>query len=218
MEKDFSSIFSKKPKIKVCGMRHADNINAIAALNPDFLGFIFYAPSPRFVQDMDPKVLQQLSPKIMKIGVFVNETAENILETVKKYSLNGVQLHGNETPDFCYNFRSAGLLVLKAFQIAEASDFKIMEHYSDTCDYYVFDTKTEAYGGSGRKFDWTLLDKYRHETPFLLSGGLSKDDANEILEIKHPQFAGVDINSKFEISPGLKNADWVSAFVAEIRK
>ena len=204
-------------KIKICGMKYPSNIWDVAALHPDFIGFIFYPKSPRFAEPLDIATLTALPKTIKKIGVFVNENLENILTIASKYDLDGVQLHGTELVDMCKKLRKAGYLVLKAFPIAEAYNFKVTKAYEGTCDYFLFDTKTDAYGGSGMKFNWRMLDEYVGETPFLLSGGIAADDAEAILKIDHPRLAGIDLNSKFEVSPGLKNVELLKGFIQQLR-
>jgi len=199
-------------------MKYPENIRSIANLQPDFMGFIFYPKSPRYAEPLDLETLQSLPKSIKKIGVFVNESLENILTIVYKYNLDGVQLHGSENVEICSKLKDTGLLVLKAFPIADAYNFNVTKNYEGACDYFLFDTKTEAYGGSGVKFDWRILNEYKGETPFLLSGGIAADDAEAILEIEHPKFAGIDLNSKFEVKPGLKNVELLKGFMKEIRK
>lgn len=198
-------------------MKIPENIKAVADLQPDFMGFIFYPKSPRYAEPLYLTTLNSLPMSIKKIGVFVNEDLENILTIVYKYKLDGVQLHGAENTDICQKLKEAGLIVLKAFPIAEAYNFKVTKKYEGTCDYFLFDTKTDAYGGSGVKFDWQMLDEYKGETPFLLSGGIAPDDAEAILKIEHPKFAGIDLNSKFEVSPGLKNVELLDVFLKQLR-
>ncbi len=199
--------------IKICGMKYPENIRSIADLQPDFMGFIFYPKSPRYAEPLDTDTLKSLPKSIKKIGVFVNLDLENILTIVFKYNLDGVQLHGSENVEICRKLKDTGLLVLKAFPIADAYNFNVTKTYEGACDYFLFDTKTEAYGGSGVKFDWRILNEYRGETPFLLSGGIAADDAEAILKIEHPKFAGIDLNSKFEVSPGLKNVEVLRGFL-----
>ncbi len=203
-------------KIKICGMKYPENIQNIAALQPDMMGFIFYPKSPRFAEPMDIATLRSLPKSIKKIGVFVNENLENILTIATKYDLDGVQLHGAELVDMCKKLRKAGYLVLKAFSIEAAYNFKVTKAYEGACDYFLFDTKTDAYGGSGVKFNWGMLDEYVGDIPFLLSGGIAPDDAKAILKIEHPKFAGIDLNSKFEVSPGLKNVEMLRLFLKEL--
>ncbi len=203
-------------KIKVCGMKYPENIQQVIVLKPDFMGFIFYDKSPRYAEPLDAEFMNSFPRHVLKIGVFVNAALDEILEVVKQYALNGVQLHGNESEELCYTLKSAGLLVLKAFPIAEAGDFDRTEEYEGTCDLYVFDTKTPAHGGSGQKFDWNTLSAYEGQTPFLLSGGIGPDDAAAIKAIDHPGLRGVDLNSRFEVSPGNKDATLLAGFLNEL--
>ncbi len=202
--------------IKICGMKFPSNIFDIADLHPDFMGFIFYPKSPRYAEPLDVEVLNALPKSIKKIGVFVNETLENILTIVFKYKLDGVQLHGNEQVEMCEKLHNTGLIVIKAFPIAEAYNFKVTKIYEGACDYFLFDTKTDAFGGSGLKFDWNMLKEYTGKTPFLLSGGIASNDAESIQNIDHPLFAGIDLNSKFEVKPGLKNVELLNGFLKGI--
>jgi len=204
-------------KIKICGMKFPENIHDVTGLKPDFMGFVFYPKSPRYAEPLDIKTLNSIPKTIKKIGVFVNESLENILTMVYKYKLDGVQMHGSENVEDCRKLKNAGLIVLKAFPIAEAYNFKVTKNYEGACDYFLFDTKTEAYGGSGVKFNWSILDEYKGETPFLISGGIAANDAEAILKIEHPKYVGIDLNSKFEVSPGLKNVELLKQFIAEIK-
>lgn len=203
-------------KTKICGMKNSSNILAVAALKPDFMGFIFYPKSPRNAEPLDKNILDLLPKSIQKIGVFVNETLEIILTTVYKYKLDGVQLHGTEMSAMCKELRNAGFIVIKAFPVAEAYNFVVTKTYEGSCDYFLFDTKTDIFGGSGVKFDWSMLNEYTGKTSFFLSGGIAIDDADAILKINHPMFAGIDLNSRFELSPGLKDIDLLNAFLKNI--
>jgi phosphoribosylanthranilate isomerase len=216
-ETNFNSPLGVRGRIKICGMKIPENVRAVAALQPDFMGFIFYPKSSRFAEPLDVSTLNSLPKSIKKIGVFVNENLENILTIMYKYKLDGVQLHGTELVEMCKELLKAGYVVIKAFPIAEAYNFKVTKPYEGACDYFLFDTKTDAYGGSGVKFNWGMLDEYVGETPFLLSGGIAADDAEAILKIEHPKFAGVDLNSKFEVKPGEKNVELLSGFLKEMR-
>ncbi|MGN6397986.1 MAG: phosphoribosylanthranilate isomerase [Mucilaginibacter sp.] len=191
-------------KIKVCGMRDAENIKALAALAPDYMGFIFYKHSPRFADELPMDVLSGLPATINKVAVFVNEDAGTIRKVIGKYDFDFVQLHGNESPAFCKSLKDEAI-VIKAFGIDKDLDFKQLEKYKNKADLFLFDTKTSAHGGSGLTFDWNILDKYEMETPFFLSGGLSPVNIEEVKNITHPAFYGIDLNSKFETSPGLKD-------------
>ncbi|MDX1829023.1 MAG: phosphoribosylanthranilate isomerase [Lutibacter sp.] len=196
-------------KIKVCGMRDAENIQSLLALKPDFIGFIFYNKSKRFVEGF-PQV--DFPKGIKKVGVFVNENIDVILDKVKKYQLNVVQLHGNETPEYCAKLHYYKLEVIKAFSVDENFNFNSILAYENSCNYFLFDTKGTNYGGNGIKFNWEILQKYRGNVPFLLSGGISKNDVSEIQKIMHSAFEGVDINSGFEIEPALKNINEIKEF------
>jgi len=206
----------KELLIKICGMKYPENIQAVAALHPDFMGFIFYPKSPRYAEPLSPETLDAIPASIKKIGIFVNEDLETILTVVYKYKLNGVQLHGSEMVSMCAQLKEAGLIVIKAFPIAEAINFIPAKRYEGVCDYFLFDTRTDAYGGSGVKFNWAMLDEYSGETPFLLSGGIATDDVEAIRKINHPKFAGIDLNSKFEIRPGEKNVELLRVFLDTI--
>ncbi|HTD97669.1 MAG TPA: phosphoribosylanthranilate isomerase [Mucilaginibacter sp.] len=193
-------------KIKICGLKHPDNIKAVAALAPDYMGFICYAPSPRYAEELQAETLTTLPASIFKTAVFVNENAETIAKLTDTYNFDAIQLHGNEDPEFCDSLRSKAIII-KAFGLDENFDFEQLNEFEDNVDYFLFDTKTVQHGGSGKAFDWSLLDKYSLDIPFFLSGGLSLYNLKEIKLIKHPQFYGVDLNSRFEIEPGLKDVD-----------
>jgi len=193
-------------KIKVCGLKEPGNIKAIAELMPDYMGFICYGPSPRFINNLPIDVLETLPQSINKTGVFVNESAETIENLIDKYGFNTIQLHGNESPDLANSFRNK-VTVIKAFGLNSDFDFEQLKDYTDKVDYFLFDTKTDLHGGSGKTFDWSILDKYKLNIPFFLSGGLSLDNLEEVKNIDHPQFYGVDLNSKFETSPGIKDIE-----------
>jgi phosphoribosylanthranilate isomerase len=214
-------------KIKVCGMRDAENIKSLIALKPDFIGFIFYNKSKRFVSEF-PQI--KFPKAIKKVGVFVNESLEEVLKISKKHQLVFVQLHGNETPEFCqklvnmFTDRSRSekphhselglesFEIIKAFSVDENFNFEQTKPFEKYCKYFLFDAKGTNYGGNGIKFNWEMLQNYKGEVPFLLSGGITKKDANEIKRINHPKFIGVDVNSGFEIEPGLKNIQDIKEF------
>jgi phosphoribosylanthranilate isomerase len=204
--------------VKVCGMCEAENIQEIADLQPDFMGFIFYPRSPRYVARLSKDTLACLPQTIKKVGVFVNEPLDFVRATIEKYSLDVVQFHADETPLQCLQIREEGCLVIKAFSISSVDDFAILEEYEDCCDYFLFDTKSSNYGGSGVKFDWSLLNYYTGTTPFLLSGGIGIEDISLLTQVSHSQFVGVDINSRFEIEPGVKDVELVSQFLNRINK
>lgn len=200
--------------IKVCGMTDGENIRQTEQLGVDFIGFIFYPRSPRFLFEMPT----YLPVRSRRIGVFVNESKDNILMYADRFGLDYIQLHGNESPEFCHNLQAAGMKLIKAFSIATPRDLSSVPAYEGLCQYYLFDTKTPQYGGSGNQFDWTLLNRYTGNTPFLLSGGINQYSATAIRNFHHPRIAGVDINSRFESSPGLKDIGRIQTFIRELRR
>jgi phosphoribosylanthranilate isomerase len=193
-------------KIKVCGLRDPDNVKAITALEPDYMGFIFYDRTPRFVGDIAIEILNDVPSPIIKTAVFVDEDIEHINIIIDKYKFDAIQLHGNEGPEICAEFKGR-IKVIKAFGINEDFDFENLSTYVDHVDYFLFDTKTSIHGGSGETYDWSILDNYKFDIPFFLSGGLSLENLESVKDIDHPQFYGVDLNSRFEISPALKNIE-----------
>lgn len=204
--------------VKVCGMRDAAALADIAALGPDFLGFIFAPKSPRFVGEvLAPEVVRALPPTIWKVGVFVNETTENIIATAHRFGLAAVQLHGHETPVQCEELNEAGLLVLKAFSVGEAVDFAALLPYVPYCDFFLFDTKGAAPGGNGAVFNWNLLQSYNLPVPYFLAGGLGPEHAAELAALRLPGLAGVDLNSSFETAPGVKDARRVGEMLQALR-
>lgn len=204
-------------KIKVCGLRDLDNIEAVELLQPDFMGFILYDKSPRFIGEPNEFYLDKISSNIVKTGVFVNEHEDAISKYIYKYKLDAIQLHGNESPEFCDLFKHE-VQVIKAFGVDEDFEFSQLAPYSENVDYFLFDTKTAAHGGSGKKFDWSILEKYKSDIPFFLSGGLSLDNIEEVKRIDHPMFYGIDLNSRFEISPGLKDTVKLEQAFAAVKK
>jgi len=194
-------------KIKVCGMRDKDNIKSLASLKPDYIGFIFYVHSKRFVRNIDPAVLQQLDQKVKKTGVFVNASAEEVKKEISKYGLQAVQLHGSESPAMCLEIKQEGVEVIKAFGVDEEFDFESLKPYQNAVDFFLFDTKTSAYGGSGKAFNWQVLEKYRLDVPYFLSGGLSVENLKDVKKIKDSRMYALDLNSRFETEPGLKDME-----------
>lgn len=210
-------------KVKVCGMREAQNIQDVMSLSPDYLGFIFYEKSKRYVSQF-PQV--EIPKNIKKVGVFVNESVQTILNLVEENNLIAVQLHGDESVSFCEELiRHSELVsglnnveVIKAFSVDETFDFEKTKAYSKCCQLFIFDTKGKGYGGTGLKYDWDLLKKYKGETPFLLSGGIGPNDVDSVLEFQHDKCIGVDLNSGFEDAPAVKNKEKLQSFVAGLRK
>lgn len=207
-------------KLKVCGMKHPENIKELAKLDIDYMGFIFYEKSPRFAE-----IPVELPDQIQKVGVFVNESIDLILEKVKSFRLKVIQLHGHETLQFCEELnqvlRNSGYLDLKlwkVFSIKSPSDFKGIEDYSFYVDGYLFDTKGQYRGGNGEKFDWRLLEKHNFSKPVMLSGGIGPEDVEQVSQLyRDGLIAGVDINSGFEDEPGLKNINLVNEFLQNLR-
>ncbi len=200
--------------VKVCGMRDADNIRKVEVCGADWMGFIFFSRSPRFVAD----VPDYLPSEQKRVGVFVNAGYEEIKERVGAFGLDAVQLHGKESADLCARLRADGLTVVKAFSLRSVADIQQTDGYAGVCDYFLFDTPTAAYGGSGQMFDWSLLQSYRGSTPFLLSGGLSPDSLDALTAFSHPQWVGIDLNSGFETQPALKDPQALKSFISKFRK
>lgn len=198
--------------VKVCGLKEPENISAVDSLHPDLVGFIFYEKSPRYMATDTLPITNAV-----RTGVFVNESAEKVLEKAVQYRLQVVQLHGSETPENASFLKDKGFRLIKAFNIGEEIDQQKMQAFIPYCDYFLLDTKGQHAGGNGVKFNWELLNSYELETPFLLSGGIRPADAAAIKKIKHPAFAGVDLNSGFEIHPGFKNISLLKEFIHDIR-
>jgi len=198
-----------KKLVKICGMTEGENIRAVEALGADFLGFIFYEKSPRCARTIP----NYLPVKAARVGVFVDAPFEEILAKAETYGLTHIQLHGHETPDFCQQVKEAGFQIIKAFSISEAADLRATDAYAGACDYFLFDTKTPGYGGSGQAFDWSILRHYTGTTPFLLSGGIGPESTAALAEFAHPALIGYDLNSRFELSPGIKNVEALNRFI-----
>jgi phosphoribosylanthranilate isomerase len=205
-------------KIKICGMKHPENILEIAALQPDYLGFIFYEKSPRYVENEIPT----LDKSIQKVGVFVNATLEEIMEKVTTHGLNLVQLHGEESPVLCSSLQQNKLKVIKSFNIDNLFNFNILNEYFNSCDYFLFDTKGTNYGGNGTTFDWRILEKYSLDKPYLLSGGIGPDNISDLKDFFQKNYAkhciAIDGNSQFEIEPGLKNPETLKTFMQNLKQ
>lgn len=194
------------------------NIREIAESKPDFMGFIFYPGSPRYVgEEPDRSLFQNVPSEISPIGVFVNEDPDKILDLALRMGLGLIQLHGKESPDYCSQLKSTGLKIIKVFSMAENFAFEYIKSYIPGCDYFLFDTKTEKPGGSGEKFNWDKLSGYSLDKPFFLSGGIGPEDAGIIKTIRNRGFFAVDVNSRFETAPGVKNATLINTFIDEIK-
>ena len=208
-----------KLKIKICGMREPENIPDVAGLNPDFMGFIFYSESPRYAEkNLDPAILRSMPAAIHKTGVFVNSDFAYISRIVTEYSLDAVQLHGNETAGLCNSLKERDILVIKTFSIPANENFKRCSVFTGCTDYFLFDTSVSGFGGSGQKFNWKELHKYELDHPFFLSGGIGPEDYNTINKIENPSFYGIDLNSRFEIKPGLKDKAVLEKFISDLRQ
>ncbi len=205
-----------KLEIKVCGNTEPKNLEQVCSLAPDYVGFIFYNKSKRFVRNPE-RVKKNIACKAKRVGVFVNESVSYIKQIVCEFNLDLVQLHGNETPEFC---QKVSLIkpVFKAFHVNNNFNFDLLNNYKSSCCKFLFDTSSESYGGSGKKFNWSLLSKYKLDKPFLLSGGIGKNDAEKIKELNHPMLIGLDLNSRFETKPGIKNIEMLSAFIKKVKK
>jgi phosphoribosylanthranilate isomerase len=203
-------------KLKVCGLKHEHNIIEMAQLPIDYMGFIFYKKSPRFVAEHLSFDFARTIPKhIKKIGVFVNEPSYAILNTIAHYDLQMVQLHGDESPELCAELKPY-VKVIKAFQIEDNFDFKQLESFLTVVDYFLFDSPTQNYGGSGISFNWQALKKYNYDIPFILSGGINEEHIEVIKQLNIPQLFAIDINSKFETEPGIKNVEKIKHFILKL--
>lgn len=214
-------------KLKVCGMKYPDNIQQVAALQPDYLGFIFYEKSARQFSEIN---IPEIPKTIKKTGVFVNEDLEVVIEKIQTHNLQAVQLHGNESPEYCNALRHAELVsashnknlkqvqveIIKVFSIKNEFDFEVLKPYEAVCDYFLFDTKGKLPGGNGYTFNWSVLNNYPSTKPFFLSGGIGMDQIESVLSFLKKQESkycyAIDVNSKFEIEPGLKNIELLKEF------
>ena len=230
--------------IKVCGMREPENIRAVSALGIDMIGFVFWPDSPRFVRmissqagiipDYSVERLNKGRGKVeapadevvlpKRVGVFVDDMPQSIVTRVFNYDLDYVQLHGEESRVMIENLRrtlepdiKSGVKIIKALSIGSPEDVSRYKEYEGVVDLFIFDTKCKMVGGSGEQFDWDVLKLYDGQTPFLLSGGIGPDDVERVKSFSHPQFAGVDLNSRFEIEPGLKDVEALRQFIQAIR-
>jgi phosphoribosylanthranilate isomerase len=203
-------------KIKVCGLREEGNIADLYNAGIRTMGFIFYGKSKRFVHKDDRKSLFASIPMdVEKVGVFVNEPLAFVIDTISTYGLDYAQLHGEENRTFCAEVQKYAK-VIKAFRVDESFKFETLNEYQN-CDLLLFDAKGKEYGGNGIKYDWQLLEQYKLKTPFLLSGGIGPDDVDKILAFDHARFIGIDINSGFEIEPGLKDIEKIKSFISYLK-
>lgn len=203
-------------RVKVCGMRDAANILAVLELQPDFMGFIFYEQSPRYVgNDWDASILMQLAHAgIEPVAVLVNKDVQEVEELGEEYGFRTLQLHGSESPDYCQALNEQGFVLIKAFGVDDAFDFGQLAAYEPYCDYFLLDTKTKEHGGSGKTFNWEKLQEYPSTKPFFLSGGIGIEQLGAIQQLTIKPYA-IDLNSRFEIQPGLKNVKSLQVFLNE---
>ena len=197
--------------VKVCGINRKNNLKRIGNLDVDMIGLNFYLGSKRFLNNISITI----NPNVKRVGVFVDPSITELIQYSADAQLDYIQLHGSEGPEFCREAKEI-CPIIKAFGVDENFNFLMLKDY-DMVEYFLFDTKVDTHGGSGKKFNWDKLTEYKGDIPFLLAGGIGPDDANEIKELKHPMFIGVDINSKFEIEPGLKHVPKVDAFVKQLK-
>ena len=214
--------------IKVCGMREPENIRKVSELDIDLMGFIFYPKSPRYVNVLstplentsDSSAACDNKPFPKKVGVFVDEIPQNIAIHVRYYDLDYIQLHGKESCDDIESIKSLltpDIKIIKALSIRNADDVKGWKNYFGKVDFFLFDTQCKTYGGSGAQFDWSVLEGYDGDIPFFLSGGIGPDDAERVMTFNHPMMIGVDLNSRFEISPAMKDVDLLRPFIRKIK-
>jgi phosphoribosylanthranilate isomerase len=208
----------RKLKIKVCGMKYTENIDELLVLQPDYVGFIFYEKSPRYLTTPWAVFSSTFLKGTRKVGVFVDEQVVNILQKSTDLGLEMVQLHGHESPQMCRELRDTGLEVMKAFRVGDNFDFEQLRDYTVGCDYFLFDASGPNPGGNGTRFDWNILQNYTFDVPFFLSGGIDVEHVEEIKGIRHPQLYGIDLNSKFETQPGLKDVARVQQFIEQLRE
>lgn len=200
--------------VKVCGMRDTNNILEVAACGIQWMGFIFYPQSPRYFQETSIEI----PDNIRKVGVFVNADPAAMLSIYSRYKLDYLQLHGNESPELCHQFREKGYKIIKAISVSSKEDIRKIGEYEPAVDYFLFDTRCTGYGGSGQTFDWSVLEYYKGQTPFLLSGGIRIELLPQLLHFHHPQLFGFDLNSGFELAPGFKDATRIQTFINQLKQ
>lgn len=201
---------NKYIKLKVCGLKHKNNVYAAISTGIAYVGFIFYEQSPRYVVGtLYPEDVWFLPDEVEKIGVFVNASVEEITKYAKLYQLDLIQLHGNETPEMCAAIRNQGYSVIKAFGLDDTFDFTQLQSYTKDVDFFLFDTKSPQHGGSGESFNWEMLKAYSHDIPVFIGGGVGVSNLEELLQHDFPFLHAVDMNSRLEIEPGLKDINQV---------
>jgi phosphoribosylanthranilate isomerase len=197
-----------KMKLKVCGMRQSENIQQLLKLEPDFMGFIFFERSKRFAPDLDKELLLGFPETTKKVGVFVNAPIQQVKEKVRQYKLDYVQLHGDESVEYVGELFAIGIKVIKVLSVGEEFDFDQLKPYKGLVDFFLFDTKGKERGGNGVVFNWEVLNNYPYDVPYLLSGGIDLENVKDIAGLKVQPYA-IDVNSKFELEPGLKDIEQV---------
>lgn len=207
-----------KLKWKVCGMKAPDNIAGALKLQPDYMGFIFYKKSPRYVGS-DWQGPEANFPKTTaKVGVFVNEELESLRLLADQYRLDYLQLHGGESPEYCQELSEAGYRLIKAVGLRTEADLERLSKYDKCVEYLLFDTPSQQYGGTGKTFDWSLLESYEGKQPFFLSGGLSTENVQAVSTLRHPGLWALDVNSRFETEPGIKDVARLKEFKEQLQK
>ena len=206
-------------KIKVCGLTNTENAVAVVALPINYYGMIFYPKSPRNVdRNSAIRVSKAVKPNRNGVGVFVNAPIDKILSAIADIALTTIQLHGDESPEQCQELKLSGLTVIKAFRINDSFNFETVNRYEPYCNYFLLDTAGKIQGGTGSKFDWEILNKYTGKVPFFLSGGIGPEDAHALKQIRHPGFYGIDLNSRFETAPGIKDIALLKQFINELHE
>lgn len=204
--------------IKICGMKVPDNIKAVAQLTPMLMGFIFYEKTPRSAIGLNPEIIKSLPHFVRPVAVFVDAGREYIQSVIDQYGFKIIQLHGNEIPTECGYWRDRGITVFKAIPVADETDIAVTSQYEGAVDAFLFDNRSEKAGGSGMQFDWKLLENYTGTVPYLLSGGIGAGDVDNIIDAMRPGMAGIDINSRFESEPGVKDLELLIRFILSLRR
>ena len=207
-----------KIHLKVCGMRDSENIEQLLALQPDYMGFIFYGKSPRDAENtLDQEVLRKFPEQTKKVGVFVNADLGLVKEKVKTFGLDYVQLHGDESVEYVAELFAVGIKVIKVFSVGDEFDFEGLDIYNPFVDFFLFDTKGKARGGNGEVFNWEILKDYNQEVPFFLSGGFDLENIDSLKALGNINIHAIDVNSKFELAPGFKDIERVKQLTSSLR-